>query len=164
MPELENNGNKSERELRCEQFIEAISCAELDDFYRVVLDAIPSPVLILEKDVTIVDYNAAASAILGKDRSLVLNKRAGEALHCLHSLDVPEGCGRGPACRECVIRNSVNQSLNGEVVLRKITKIEFSMEPESREATVLVTTSPLAYDERKYALLLLDDVSTVAPS
>ena len=46
------------------------------DFYRIVLDAIPSPVFVVQEDVRIVDFNAAASKILAKDRQLIIRRRA----------------------------------------------------------------------------------------
>lgn len=154
---LRNGQEKTERELRCEQFIEAISSDRLDDFYRVVVDAIPAAVLIMEKDARIVDYNRGAREILEDDPQKVLRVRIGEAMHCLHSIDVPAGCGRGPACQQCVIRNAVNRTLNGGSVHHEKARLELLGLEKTREARVLVTASPIEYDERRYALLILEE-------
>ena len=63
---------------------------------RQLLDAIPSYVFLVDKDVTILDYNAAAGVFLGVGRRLILRHRGGDVFHCLHSREVTAGCGHGP--------------------------------------------------------------------
>ena len=46
-----------------------------DDFHKTVLDAIPSPVFVVQQDVRIVDFNTAASNILAEDRQVIIRKR-----------------------------------------------------------------------------------------
>ena len=68
-------------------------------FLREVFDAIPAMLVIVDDDVRILHLNTTASSGLGLDiKEVHHHKRGGEALHCVHSLDVPEGCGRAPAC------------------------------------------------------------------
>ncbi len=148
--------SKSELEHRYEQFAEAISCSNLDDFYRVVLDSIPSPLLIVEKDVIIVDYNVSADSLMREQREAVLKQRFGHAIHCLHSHDVAAGCGRGPACGQCLVRNAVNRALNGMVVTRQKLELEITETGKTSRAAFWLTATPLTYDQRTYALLLLD--------
>jgi nitrogen-specific signal transduction histidine kinase len=47
-----------------------------NDFHKTVLDAIPSPVFVVQQDVRIVDFNAAASKMLADDRQLIIRRRA----------------------------------------------------------------------------------------
>ena len=46
-----------------------------DDFHKTVLDAIPSPVFVVQQEVRIVDFNAAASKMLAGDRQLIIRRR-----------------------------------------------------------------------------------------
>jgi PAS domain-containing protein len=130
-----------------------------DDFYRIVLDAIPFPVFVVEDDMRIVDFNAAASKMLAQERELVISRRAGEALHCLHSTETPEGCGRAPFCQDCIIRNSVNESLRGRKRIHQKVRMDIIRQGESTEALFLVTTVPCDYKERKLVLVILEDIS-----
>ncbi|NJD57086.1 MAG: PAS domain-containing protein [Nitrospirae bacterium] len=77
------------------------------DFFANILNAVPSPLFVVDKDVKILYLNSAASVSFGRSGENVFMKRSGEALHCLHASENPEGCGHSPACGECVIRNSV---------------------------------------------------------
>ncbi len=130
-----------------------------DDFHKTVLDAIPSPVFVVEQDVRIVDFNTAASKILADDRQVIIRKRAGDVLHCLHSKDVPEGCGRAPHCKDCIIRNSVEESLKGQKVTRQKARMDITMEGKTTEVFFLVTTVPFDYDDGRLVLVILEDIS-----
>ena len=129
------------------------------DFYRVILDAVPSAMFVVEEDVRIIDYNFAASKILAKDRKSVVRKRAGELLHCIHSTEVPEGCGRSPHCTDCIIRDSVNQALAGNNLIRKKERMELITGDTIIEAHFLITAQPFKYHQTQLALLILEDIS-----
>lgn len=133
-----------------------------DGFYRNILDAIPSPVFVVEEDVRIVDYNVAAGRMLSTDREMVISRRAGEVLHCLHAEDVADGCGRGPVCPSCVVRNSVNESLHGKKMTRQKLMLEVLREEKKVEALFLVTTAPLLYQGRDLAVIILEDINELS--
>jgi PAS domain-containing protein len=91
---------------------------------RSVFDALPSLAFVVDPDMRIQEYNAAAGRLLAGDRSLVLRRRAGDVLHCLHSREAPAGCGGAPACRDCVIRKSAGESFQGRRVVRRRVRME----------------------------------------
>jgi PAS domain-containing protein len=77
------------------------------EMLRSVFDALPSLIFVVDEDIKIQEYNAAAAEFLSGKRAAILKHRGGEVLRCLHATDVTEGCGRAPFCKTCVIRNSV---------------------------------------------------------
>jgi hypothetical protein len=129
------------------------------DYFKAILDAIPSPVFVVDNDVRIIECNEAAVPLLGQNPAVMLNLRGGEALRCLHSADSQEGCGRGPACGDCVIRNSVTHTFSGRKISRRATRMDLVRGSITQEIYVLVTTSPFTYQGKIYALLILEDVS-----
>jgi len=138
------------------------SIASEMQYHRALLDAMPCPIFVVEEDVCIVDYNAAAGKLLQTDRELVLRRRAGEMLHCLHSTETPEGCGHAPACKTCPIRNGVNQALQGDTPPRQTAKLQLVTPSEITEALFLITIAPLLFETRHLALIVLEDVREVA--
>ena len=132
---------------------------EKADFLQRLFDSVPSFLFVVDSDVRVFHFNAAARSLLGPERESVLMKRAGEALHCIHSRDVPEGCGRGPHCRACVVRNSVNRAFNGERVLREIARVVLFLNGQTAEVHLLITTSLMEYEGNRFALLIMEDVS-----
>lgn len=124
-----------------------------------ILDAIPAFVFAVDEDVRIIEYNAAAAALLVNNRSAAVNTKAGDALHCIHSHEVPEGCGHADICKECVIRNSVGMAFRGDRVSRQRARIEISTDGTTAEIFAVITASPFVLDGRKLVLLLIEDIS-----
>lgn len=129
------------------------------DFLRGIFDAIPAILLIVDDDVRILHINATASNHLSLDIKNIYKKRGGEVLHCIHATDVPGGCGRGPACKDCLIRNAVSKAIQGGATYRLNTKMELRSGDETKEMYLYLTASPFQYENRTYVLLTLEDIS-----
>ena len=129
---------------------------------RQLLDAIPSYVFLVDRDVTILDYNAAAGAFLGVGRRRVLRHRGGEVFHCLHSRDVTAGCGRGPFCRSCPVRGAVNEAFAGKKCIRRQIRMELCSGRKVKELHVLLTAAPFAYQGHERVVLVLEDLGGIA--
>jgi PAS domain-containing protein len=133
--------------------------SEMEGILTAVLDAIPSPILVVDDDVQIIGYNLAASQLLAQNPELVLRRRAGEILHCLHSTEKPEGCGHAAPCSDCPVRNSVNESVHGQRVVRKKARMQLVREGQPIELYLLVTTAPFSHEDKPLVLLILEDIS-----
>jgi PAS domain-containing protein len=134
--------------------------------FRDLFDAIPSPALIVDRDVRILEWNEAAEAIVGSDPTMVLHMKTGDAVNCLNSTRSPGGCGHSKGCHDCVIRNTVGGMFNGigEVlkggrVTRRRTRLHLTKNGRVQEVYLLVTASPLWYQGEQRALLILEDIS-----
>lgn len=133
--------------------------SEMGDIVACVLDTIPSAIFVVDDDVQILGYNLAASRLLAQNPEKVIQHRAGEVLHCLHSTEAPGGCGRAPACQDCLVRNSVCKSLLGRRVERRKTRMELVQEGLTKEIYLLVTTAPFSHQGNSRVLLILEDIS-----
>lgn len=122
---------------------------------RTIFEAIPIPTFVVDEEVRILDLNGSASAFCGQDRGQVYRRRGGHVLHCLHSTDVPEGCGKGPSCGSCVIRNSVKSSLDGQIVSRRRMNLQIS----AKDLHIQVTACPLPEGQEGRALLMVEDIT-----
>jgi hypothetical protein len=132
------------------------------DMLRAVFDAMPSLIFVVDQDVRIQEYNASASDLLGAERTAVIKQRTGEVLHCVHSLEVPEGCGRSPFCKNCIIRNSVTEAFQGKRVVRRRTRIELNRDGNKVEIYALISASPFSFQNRPLVLLVIEDISEIA--
>jgi hypothetical protein len=129
---------------------------EDNDFLTNTFNTIPFPILVVDDDMRILFWNSSALRLLGSDE--VFQQRGGEALHCIHSGDTEEGCGHGPHCKTCVLRNSVNEASRGEKVYRRKTIIQRKIGEKVTDVPLLVTTSPFTYENRSLTLLILEDI------
>ena len=133
-----------------------------DSRYRALLNALPLWAFVVDDDVRVLDLNDAAAAVFAPEKNLVLDRRSGEVLHCLHSLDSPGGCGSGPFCPDCAIRNSVAECLRGGRVSRRRTKVTLVSAGLKKDYELLISASPMPDGEQPRALLILEDVSELS--
>ncbi len=132
-----------------------------NDIFRVVFDVIPSIVLVVDEDVRIMEFNRAAAELPGKERVAVLQLRGGEALDCLHARDVPNGCGHGPFCSDCVIRNSVGEAYKGDKVVRQRHKMELIRNKKVTQIYALISAGQFLYQNTRLVLLIIEDISEI---
>lgn len=128
-------------------------------FHRVLFNAMPMPVFVMDEDVSILDYNTAAAKFVGSKRDAVLKKRGGDALHCINALQTPEGCGHSEACPDCVIRKAVQSAARGKAVTRKCGEVQFIVRGKLSRKDLRVTCQPVAYARQSYFLLVLEGLN-----
>jgi PAS domain-containing protein len=129
------------------------------EFFRSVLDSMPSAVFVVDAEVRILHLNATASAWLGKDDDAVFMLRGGEVFHCIHSTETPEGCGHSESCRDCVIRGSVQAAFRAGKVFRAKARVQLRQRDTLTDIHLLITTAPFTHEEQPLALLILEDIS-----
>jgi len=131
-------------------------------FFRSILDAIPLMVLVVDEEARILDMNTAARNTLDVDATLAQGMRNGDLLHCLHVHDTPGGCGRGPSCKRCVIRNSVGASMRGQPLTRRRTKATLQKGGKTTSLELLITTKPIQLEDKNVVLLTIEDVTEMS--
>jgi PAS domain-containing protein len=128
-------------------------------FHRVLFDAMPMPVFVVDKNVSIFDYNEAAARLLGKDKKLVIRRRSGDVLNCVHSVESPKGCGSAPACRDCMVRKSVRTAARGSRVVRRLAQMELVRDGNRAKVNLRVSCQPFTYDRSSFILLVLEGLN-----
>jgi PAS domain-containing protein len=125
-------------------------------FLKSMLDAIPLPVLVVDRDVKVVEFNEAAAPLVERSRKRGFRRPAGEFLGCLHA---HSGCGNGLHCADCVIRGAVLESFEGRKLVRERARMERVDGGRVRMTHLLVTTSLFECNEEPFVLLTLEDIS-----
>lgn len=128
-------------------------------YLRAIFDGIPTPVFVVDEDVRIQDFNAAAEAFLGSDSATALEELCGEAFHCVNSEE--NGCGKGESCHACAIRNSVKRAAAGEATHRKMHVAELRAGSRKVTQELLISTTLLPFTETPRVLLVLEDISRI---
>jgi PAS domain-containing protein len=128
-------------------------------FHRVLFDAMPMPVFVVDKNVSIFDCNTAASQLLGTDKKLVLRRRGGDVLNCLHSMEGLRGCGSAPACRNCMVLKSVRSAARGRRVTRQPAQMELIRKGRTAKVNLRVSCQPFTYGRSSFILLVLEGLN-----
>lgn len=129
------------------------------DYFKSILDAIPTSIFLVDDDLKILDSNAAGMDLLPWKPGLIIKNRCGELFQCCHSQEKKGGCGKSKECKNCVIRNSIKESYMGKRVLRKKTKMEVILKGKAQKIYIMVTTAPLNYRGKFMVILTLEDIS-----
>ncbi len=128
-------------------------------FHRVLFNAMPMPVFVVDHDVSILEYNTAAAELVGQTKKQVLRRRSGDVLHCVHATETPLGCGHSAVCSDCVVRKAVQAAMKGQAVTRQWAKMDFLSKGKVSKVTLRVTSQPVNYEDQRFVLLVLEGLN-----
>ncbi len=117
---------------------------ELEDAHAevsTILANVPILMVLVDKDRRVQNANDAALAFSRRSAEEIQGLCGGEALRCLYALDDPKGCGYGPCCDSCVVRNTVLDTFEtGESHQGAKTRLPFMIGGKQRELDLSVST------------------------
>jgi PAS domain S-box-containing protein len=120
----------------------------------------PLIMILVDKEWTIRKTNAFTAQFVGRAMGDMINLRCGESLHCIHSLDAPEGCGFGPSCRECTLRRTaINTIETGQSHHDVEVSMFLSDGMKKRETIFLLSTAKLTIKGQSIALISMQDIT-----
>jgi PAS domain S-box-containing protein len=115
----------------------------------------PVVMLLMDKKRRIIKINDYGTKFADSSASNLIGLRVGEALRCLHHLDDPKGCGYGPYCGECIVRNTVLDTFEtGNPHYMAEVTLPFSVDGNEKEMTLLVSTDLLSIDGEEPSVLV----------
>lgn len=122
-----------------------------------VTDALPSILMILNKQRQVVFKNQRLMELLGASSDLeVLGKRPGELLDCIHASESSCGCGTTEFCRECGAVNAILESQNQGITSVNECRI---ITNKQDVYDFRVWASPYYFDNTEFTILSLADIS-----
>ncbi len=135
---------------------------EGDSYLRVVLDAMPAAVFVVDGQFRISDTNRAADELLDSSTDNILGQVSGDVLQCLNAVRSDKGCGSSDKCAKCVVRHSVRAAERGESAKRQMVSMLLEQRGRVRDVSFLITASPFTYEGEKLVLLVFEDVTELA--
>jgi len=121
-----------------------------------VLDALPSPVLLLNATRQVLFANAAARRVAASlGTTSVVGLRPGELLACREASTAPSGCGTGKGCRTCGAVHAILDALAG----RPATEECCIALARGDALDLRVTATPFRWQTQEFVLMVLEDVS-----
>ena len=113
----------------------------LSDVMAQMIEAMPDFVLVLNPRRQILAVNHALLRTFGiSDPWLVLGKRPGEALGCIHSDAGPDGCGTGASCYSCGAVGSILEALHENRQASRECRITIGADSSSALDLMVMTT------------------------
>jgi len=124
---------------------------------ELVIDNLPSAILVLDKDRRVLLGNRTAETFVQKTREEFYGLRGGEAFGCIHSSVHPKGCGYAPACEHCTVKKAVLDTFTTrENNVLAEAEMVFS---ETGKRLFKVSTTFLTLKENDVVILAMEDIT-----
>ena len=121
------------------------------------LNTIPSVYLILNQHRQIVFANQTALDTLSyKSMDEILGMRPGEAMRCIHSTEMPAGCGTSEACQHC---GAVNAILTGLRNTKDVRECRINTDDAQNVFDLRVWTNPYKIGDEMFVIFSVADIS-----
>jgi PAS domain S-box-containing protein len=145
--------------LRAEAEVEAAHRAGKEELAAIYQHA-PMIMMLVDAERRVRKANGFAAEFAGRDAAEMIGLRGGEAIRCLHSVDVPEGCGFGPHCAECTVRRTVIDTLETGVSHHMVeASLPFNVEGREQDLTFLLSTARLTIHGAPHVLVSIIDMT-----
>ncbi len=125
-----------------------------------MLENVPIIMLLVDRERRVRKANVAASRFANRPQEDMLGRRGGEAIRCLHSLDVPEGCGFGPSCGTCAVRRTILDTFESGANRQGVeARVSFDHRGRREELIFLISTSLLTLSDEQLNLVCIEDIT-----
>ncbi len=125
-----------------------------------MIEKVPIVTLLVDRDRRVRKANVAAASFAGASEAEMAGLRAGEAIHCVHSLDDPKGCGFGPSCPACPVRAAVMDAFErGTHLQGREACLSVVRGGRQDDRTVALTTTPVSIEDEQLTLVCIDDIT-----
>jgi hypothetical protein len=129
------------------------------DYLRSVLNNIPTPVFVVDKNAMILDGNTAAAQMSGDPESLNQKRLCGHILHCFNAFQAPEGCGTSNFCPECIIRKAIDNAVLGVPTIRGYAQMKLQLSEIITDACFLVSAVAFEAQNKQLIMVTLEDIT-----
>lgn len=131
-----------------------------DNYYlKTLIDSLPSALFIVDRNFKICDVNPEAKKMFKIDAEEIVDRLCGDILNCQHAVEDEKGCGNTQYCKNCVIRESVENAGKGMTVYKKKYELKVKKHGKKSSRHTLVTCSPFKYEGKDLILLVIEDVT-----
>jgi Histidine kinase-, DNA gyrase B-, and HSP90-like ATPase/PAS fold len=124
-----------------------------------LLDSFPEPAFILNEQRQIVLANTKVAALLGHSPSSLIGLRPGEAFGCLHSRELPGGCGTTQACKYCGAAKAIINPRNSEGVEPQECRIRRLDDGGPAALDFVVRATPVRFEDGEFTVFAIHDIS-----
>ncbi|MCG8634310.1 MAG: PAS domain-containing protein [Desulfobacterales bacterium] len=122
-----------------------------------VINALPIAISVIDKNRTITLANKTTARFVNKDNTQLIGLTGGKAFDCVNRNDVPQGCGFGPNCVRCRLRQIIMDTMKHR---RPYEMVEVPMAfREQGERHLRVSTLPILLNDEEAVLLSIEDTT-----
>lgn len=130
------------------------------EFLNIVIDTIPTSILIVDKNFRIQSFNNSLSLLFQKSDEKLLNQLCGNAIGCAYEVEANLDCGCTQYCGTCSLRNAITRAFNqNEIIDNEILKRNFYINNENILKYFRFSVKPILVKDESFVIIFLDDVT-----
>jgi PAS domain S-box-containing protein len=120
----------------------------------------PIAMMLLDGERRVHKANGFAARFAHRTTDEMTGLTGGEALRCLHHLDDPKGCGFGPVCARCHVRQAVLDTFETRKSQTEVVAwLPFSRKGSKEERCLLISTAFLQISGTERVLVCAQDIT-----
>jgi len=135
---------------------------EKDMFLKTLFESIPVGVMLIDSKRQVHQVNDFMQQAFGVSDATLIDKRVGEVIHCVNTKEGDGVCGNGKNCKNCQILGPSLAAIDGMRSYRNKAEMQLQIGKEIEDKVILITTAPIDYDNERYAILLLEDITELS--
>ena len=125
-----------------------------------LLEATSGLLVVLNENRQVVGLNETFLDSIGiEDPAKVLGLRIGETLSCVHSSELPNGCGTTPHCSTCGAAIAIMSAINNGTASEKTCALSAEKNGEKIEKLLSIHAKPFEVDARNWILIFAQDIT-----
>jgi signal transduction histidine kinase len=126
----------------------------------VIHEHAPVVMMLVDRDRRVQRVNGFAAKFADRPSDEMIGLRGGEALRCLHHLDDPQGCGFGPACAQCLVREAVLDAFETGLSQRDVEAwLPFPQGESSIDRCLIISTAYLKIGDSERVIVCSQDIT-----
>jgi PAS domain S-box-containing protein len=125
-----------------------------------VIENIPILSIIVNEDVRILNTNRLFSEQFGLDYLNIQKELLGNVMRCVNALDNEGNCGQTQECKNCIVRNSVTETLKtGKNIFKRDGIFKIKINNKESELALQLSTTQIIYKNAPSVLLSINDIT-----
>jgi PAS domain S-box-containing protein len=125
-----------------------------------ILEAAPVGMLLVDKDLVVVQANDMVAKLAGQDASTIVGSKPGEGLRCIHASDDIGGCGHGPWCSVCPLRSAVEKVLqSGKAISGVEAQVTFLVGGKEVCPWLEISVAPVTIGGSEHAIVAISNIT-----
>ena len=126
------------------------------EFHNALFQAVPVPILVVDKELELWEYNVAAARSIGEARKDTERRLLGQALRCVHARETATGCGHAERCEDCTIYWAVRAAAEGQRVQRQWARVDVEERGKAAKMNLQISSAPFVFGQYSLVLLMLE--------
>ena len=136
------------------------TCINLEEELQAIFAGAPICIFLTDGQARLLKANQTLSNYFEQATDEMVDHPCGLAFHCVHADDDPAGCGFGPFCAVCGVRNTIEDTYTtGKPHLQTEAKLTYRRGEQTHERVVRLSTSVLQLSGEKRVLVCMEDIT-----